>query len=107
MLERLKELRKSKGISQQQLADVILVSQQSVNKYENHNVEPDIETLIKIAEFFEVSVDYLIGRTNVKEQANNIKINELSNEEIKILKNYRELNNKQKACIDTLINSYK
>ena len=63
MLERLKLLREREGISQKALADRIGVSQQSVNKYENHNVEPDLETLIRMADFFGTSVDWLIGRT--------------------------------------------
>ncbi|MBR6940533.1 MAG: helix-turn-helix transcriptional regulator, partial [Clostridia bacterium] len=58
----LKKLRTEFKISQQQLADAIGVSQQSVNKYENQDVEPDISVLIKIADYFSVSVDYLIGR---------------------------------------------
>lgn len=61
MVERLKELRTEFNISQQQLADVIGVSQQSINKYENHNVEPDIETLKAMANYFNVSIDYLVG----------------------------------------------
>ena len=61
MVERLKKLRTEFNISQQQLADVIGVSQQSINKYENHNVEPDIETLKAMANYFNVSIDYLVG----------------------------------------------
>lgn len=41
------------------------LSQQSINKYENHGVEPDIDTLIKLADYFNTSVDYLIGHTNI------------------------------------------
>ncbi len=51
MIKNLKALRKEYNISQQQLANIIGVSQQSINKYENHNVEPDIETLKAIATF--------------------------------------------------------
>ena len=51
MIKNLKELRIQKGISQQKLADVIGISQQSINKYENHNIEPDIATLILIANY--------------------------------------------------------
>ena len=57
MIKNLKKLRQLAGVTQQQLAEQLTVSQQSVNKYENHNVEPDIDTLIKIADFFEVSLD--------------------------------------------------
>lgn len=62
MIKNLKALRTQRGISQRDLAEVIMVSQQSINKYENHNVEPDIQTLIKIADYFNVSLDYLVGR---------------------------------------------
>ena len=66
MLTNLKKLREDASVSQKALADAIGVSQQSVNKYENHNIEPDIDTLIRIADFFETSVDYLIGHTSVR-----------------------------------------
>ena len=62
MLKRLKELRASKGISQQKLANLLGVSQQAINKYENHDVEPDIATLIAIADYFETTIDDLVGR---------------------------------------------
>ncbi|MBQ4036753.1 MAG: helix-turn-helix transcriptional regulator [Clostridia bacterium] len=52
MVKNLKMLRNQMGISQQGLADALGISQQSVNRYENHKVEPDIDTLIKIADFF-------------------------------------------------------
>ena len=61
MLENLRKLRTEAGVTQKQLADAISVSQQSINKYENHNIEPDIRTMILIADFFHTSVDYLIG----------------------------------------------
>ena len=66
MLKNLKKLREEKGISQKQLADVVSVSQQSINKYENHNIEPDIDTLIKMADYFETSVDYIIGHSKIR-----------------------------------------
>ena len=61
MIKNLKALRKEYNISQQQLANIIGVSQQSINKYENHNVEPDIETLKAIATFFNTTIDFLVG----------------------------------------------
>lgn len=106
MIKNLKSLRQRAGISQQQLADVILVSQQSVNKYENHDVEPDISTLIKIADYFEVSLDYLVGRTNIAEMMDKTCMSDLSAEERIFVNNFRELNPKQKNCIKTIIESY-
>lgn len=62
MVKNLKKLRSKKGVSQRELANAVMVSQQSINKYENHDVEPDISTLIKMADYFNVSLDYLVGR---------------------------------------------
>lgn len=71
MVANLKKLRNAYNISQQQLADVIGVSQQSINKYENHNIEPDIETLKTMATFFNTSIDYLVGYKEDKNDFNN------------------------------------
>lgn len=106
MLKNLKTLRQQKGVSQQLLADFVLVSQQSINKYENHNVEPDIATLIRIADYFNVSVDYLIGRTDVKHSAEKLKYNDLNVTESKMINKFRYLNENQKECIVNLIDSY-
>ena len=107
MLENLKRLRFEAGISQKQLADFIGVSQQSVNKYENHNIEPDIEMIIKIADFFNTSVDYLIGHTDMRRKIEPVQAYELNNDESAIIEGYRALSIKQKHCIAVLIESYK
>ena len=107
MIANLKALRVNKGISQLQLANIIMVSQQSVNKYENHNVEPDIETLIKIADYFEVSIDYLVGRTEIQEVVDKTKMSDLTDFEVKIIQKFRCLNNTQKQCVEVLMDSYK
>ena len=61
---RLLELRNEKGLSQRELARIMNVSQGTYNNWENANTQPSIEQLISLANFFEVSVDYLIGRTD-------------------------------------------
>lgn len=61
---RLKELRKSKGISQLKLAMDINTSQNTISRYENGEREPGINELIKLADYFNVSVDYLLERTD-------------------------------------------
>lgn len=106
MLKNLKTLRQQKGVSQQLLADFVLVSQQSINKYENHKVEPDIDTIVKIADYFDVSVDYLIGRTDVKHSAEKLNYNDLNISESKMINKFRALNDNQKECIINLIDSY-
>lgn len=106
MVARLKELRQQRGISQQSLADAIGVSQQSINKYENHNVEPDIRTLIALADFFHTSVDYLIGHTSINHIIEPVTPFELNAEEATLLQNWRQLNTKKKASILAVIENY-
>ncbi len=61
---RLKELRKTKGISQLKLAMDLNTSQNTISRYETGEREPGIVELIKIADYFNVSVDYLLERTD-------------------------------------------
>lgn len=60
---RLKELRKKKGLSQLRLATDLNTTQNTISRYETGEREPGIDELITIADYFNVSVDYLIGRT--------------------------------------------
>ena len=82
-------------MSQQQLAQVLGLSQQSINKYENHKVEPDIATLIGMAQFFGISVDELIG--------NDPQPLPCSAEERRLLSAYRSLSDAEKRCVRTVI----
>ena len=60
---RLKDLRNSRGISQVKLAMDLNVNQNSISRYESGLREPDYNTLINIADYFNVSIDYLLYRT--------------------------------------------
>ena len=60
---RLKKLRKKKNISQLKLAIDLNMNQNTISRYENMEREADYETLIKFADYFDVSLDYLLGRT--------------------------------------------
>lgn len=62
--ERIRELRVAAGLSQVELADKLGVSKQSVSNWENDNIQPSIEMLVKIARIFNVSTDYLLGQDN-------------------------------------------
>ena len=61
---RLKMLRTQKGISQLKLAMDLSMNQNSISRYENEEREADYATLIKFADYFNVSVDYLLERTD-------------------------------------------
>ena len=61
---RLKKLRKEKNISQLKLALDLNMNQNTISRYENMERQADYETLIKFADYFSVSLDYLLGRTD-------------------------------------------
>lgn len=61
---RLKELRKSKRITQQRLAIELNLNQNSISRYESGEREADYRTLIALSDYFQVSIDYLLGRTD-------------------------------------------
>ena len=64
--ERLRELRKEKGYKQAYLAEKLDISTTVMSRLENGHSKPKFEVLIAIAEHFDVSVDYLLGRTEKK-----------------------------------------
>ena len=79
--ENLRELRVAKGINQSELGQLLGVTKQCVSNWENDNVLPSIEMLIKIADYFNVSCDFLLGRTSV----NTLNISGLNTEQITIV----------------------
>ena len=105
MLPNLKRLRKESGISQQKLADAIGMSQQSINQYENHDTEPDILTLCKLADFFETSVDYLIGHTDIRNHIEPTSAYHLNADEGAVIDKYRALTPKERTCVAQVIDT--
>ncbi|EGK59520.1 XRE family transcriptional regulator [Centipeda periodontii DSM 2778] len=63
-MNRMKLLREQHNLSQTDLAKILNISRQSYNFYENEKRDPDTTMLIRIADFFNVSLDYLLGQTN-------------------------------------------
>ena len=61
---RLRKLRKECHITQLKLALDLHMSQNTISRYENGEREPGVSELIKIADYFDVSIDYLLGRTD-------------------------------------------
>lgn len=60
--ERLMEQRKLNKLTQRQVADYLQIAQPSYIRYENGSSEPSLDALVKLADLFDVSVDYLLGR---------------------------------------------
>lgn len=62
--DRLKELREETGTSQQTLAKLLSMSKMAISHWESGHSEPSINQLIKLSDFFDVTVDYLVGKNN-------------------------------------------
>ncbi len=61
---RVKELRNEKGITQKELAEAVQVNQSMITRWEKDECEPTASAIIKIADYFNVSTDYLLGRND-------------------------------------------
>lgn len=65
----LKQLRTAEGLTQNELAKILDVSKSNISKYEAGSVEPNMSVLIRISEYFEISVDCLLGKNTKNESA--------------------------------------
>lgn len=63
---RLAELRKEKGLYQKDVAQLLGIERTTYSRYETGDTQPSHENLVKLADFYDVSVDYLLGRSNAK-----------------------------------------
>lgn len=106
MVANLRQLRNKKGISQRTLGDVLGVSQQTINLYENHAVEPDIYMLIQMADYFETTIDYLVGRETSTCKSEITKQYALTIEESAIIEKYRILSLREKESIRLTMDNY-
>ena len=66
MYRRLKELREDRDLTQSQIAKYLNMSQTGYSKYETGENDIPTQVLIKLADFYNTSVDYILGRTNIK-----------------------------------------
>lgn len=101
-MKRIAELRKSKNLNQTGLAMQLNVSQKMISAYENGTHQPSIETLKRMSEIFNVSVDYIIENTDIKTPADYF-LNKNQNE-IDLLNIFKELSNaSQQKAIGVLL----
>lgn len=105
-MENLKALRKKHNLSQQKLADILHISQQSVYKYENGLSSPDIETLILMADYFNTSIDYLVEYTDIPHKIEPVQDTMLNCDEQLLLEYYRRLSPGQKDAIRLLMKEF-
>lgn len=95
-MNRIAELRREKHLNQTGLAMKLNISQYMVSAYETGRHQPTADMLIALAEYFGVSVDYLIGKSNIRYPADNFFHNNLSEKEIELLGLFRDLSESDK-----------
>lgn len=100
MLKNLKLLREEYGISQQRLAEAIFVTQPSINKYENHNTEPELEILKRIADYFDTTIDYLVGHSDQRYRPDSMKDERLTPREARLMADFRALPEEKRQCVE-------
>lgn len=98
-MNRIKELRLNKGLSQYDLEKNLSFTQNMISKWENEKNQPTLPALIELADFFNCSIDYLVGR-ECEEGIVYIQ-NELSKDEEQLLDITRKLNQQNKEIIYT------
>lgn len=82
--ERLQTLRKSKGLSQKQVADAVGISASVISNYESSERTPSLENLIALAGFYRCSTDYLLG-IEKPDNSKSIDVSMLTDEQIRLL----------------------
>jgi transcriptional regulator with XRE-family HTH domain len=91
--EKLKELRIQNDLKLQDIADYLGVSKPTVSRFETGEREPSFENLIKLADFYKVSTDYLLGRSNCDLSGEKLEVLKLSKKVKSIQEQLDELQN--------------
>ncbi|MDP4109398.1 MAG: helix-turn-helix transcriptional regulator [Bacillota bacterium] len=97
---RLRDLREENNVKQKDLAQQLNLKPNAISKYEKNVSQPSIATLIKIAEIFHVSVDYLLGLSSIK---NPYSADRFTPKEAEIIIKYRKLSKENQIRIDERI----
>lgn len=85
--DRIQNLRKMKGISQEQLADAIGVSRQAISKWESEQSTPDLEKIILMSDFFDVTTDYLLKGIEPTKEDEHMTVGDVIDKKILTAKN--------------------
>lgn len=105
---RLKQLRKEKDITQEQLAKVLNYGRTAIAGYETGRNEPSIQDLNKLSSYFNVSVDYLLGKSEVRESLVKENREEYLPDDVKMIgRNINELTLEQRKAVSNIVNQFK
>jgi transcriptional regulator with XRE-family HTH domain len=98
-MKNLRLLREKAKLSQQKLADQLDLAQSQIQSYETGAYEPEIATLIRLANCFDTSIDYLVGRTEERRAIEPVAAYDLNTAEQKLVDGYRRLTQKKRQCL--------
>lgn len=105
-MKNLRLLRNQKNLSQQKLADILHISQQSVYKYEKGITTPDFQTLMRMADFFDTSIDYLIGYTDIPHKIEPVTEHKLNPDEEDLIQKYRSVPSSFRKAVQMVMDEY-
>lgn len=103
MNNRIRELRKQRGLTMKQLGNVVGLAESTISQYETGKREPDNETLLKISEYFSVTVGYLIGADEPKEAPTNGERDILDEVDVAFYGDYKELSEDEQETVRDMV----
>jgi len=110
-MKNLRKLREETKISQNKLADHLGLAQPQIHQYESGTFEPEIAMLKEFANFFNTSIDYIVGHIDIKQRIEHTEGFALNENEAALIEKYRKLKNNAQSTImnmlDTLLESAK
>lgn len=106
-MNRIKELRVAKGLTQEELGNILNVQKAAISKYENGRAEPSVDILRKMTSFFNVSSDYLLGMSElVQPPAAPASTPPLTPQEQDLLRKYRVLTSDHQGAVDNQLDYF-
>lgn len=102
-MNNIKDLRKQRDILQIKLALDLNLTQEAISSYETERVTPSADVLIKLADYFNTNIDYLLYRTTYNLPIKDIKPNNINDEQFQLLLKYNNLSKSDKAKVEGYI----
>ena len=103
MKNNLKEIRKSKNLLQTKVAMDLNITQETISSYETGRVFPSSDMLIKLANYYNTSIDYFLCRTKYNMQINTIKPNNISDDDFILLNKINKLSSQNRVKVEAYI----
>lgn len=104
MANRIREIRKRRGITMKQLGEIVDLAESTISQYETGKRQPDNETLLKISEYFGVTVGYLLGAEEPEIVASTNRTGDVLDEvDIAFYGDFKELNEDDKATVRDMV----